>query len=123
MRRLECDGLSLSLKYKEGWSQDQTAAADSKVESLNSAAERGELAVTQAERSGTSASSMFRSAGGEVSPGSDVDHVIDLQLGGADHVSNMSPLDLSVNRRLGAQIAARIRGLPIGTCVISVTIC
>jgi hypothetical protein len=28
-----------------------------------------------------------------------------------------------VNRSLGAQIATRIRGLPIGTCVISVTIC
>ena len=39
-----------------------------------------------------------------VPAGYDVDHVIDLQLGSADHVSNMRPLDASVNRSMGAQI-------------------
>lgn len=73
--------------------------------------------------SGTSAASVFRSAGGEVPPGMDVDHMIDLQLGGADTLTNMSPLDLSVNRSLGAQIAAQIRRVPVGTCVIAVRIC
>lgn len=53
----------------------------------------------------------------------DVDHIIDLQLGGADTVYNMSPLDLSVNRSLGPQIFQQLRGVPQGTCVIGVEIC
>lgn len=79
--------------------------------------------VSQVERGGTSAASVFRSAGDEIPPGMDVDHMIDLQLGGADMFSNMSPLDLSVNRSLGAQIGAQLRGVPVGTCVSSVEIC
>jgi hypothetical protein len=42
---------------------------------------------------------------------------------GADEVANMSPLDLSVNRSLDAQIGAQLRGVPVGTCVIGVQIC
>jgi hypothetical protein len=53
----------------------------------------------------------------------DVDHVIDLQLGGADEVANMGRLDVSVNRSLGAQIGTQLRRVPVGTCVISVRIC
>jgi hypothetical protein len=79
--------------------------------------------VSQVERAGTSVSSVFRAAGGEVPPGMDVDHMIDLQLGGADDPWNTSPLDYSVNRSLGAQIGARLRGVPVGTCVIGVEIC
>jgi hypothetical protein len=52
-----------------------------------------------------------------------VDHTLDLQLGGADEVFNMNPLDNSVNRSLGAQIGARTRRLPVGTCITSVRIC
>jgi filamentous hemagglutinin len=117
------DGLRLSLRFKPGWTAEQIAAAAEKVARLNAAAQQGDLVVTQAERSGTSAASMFRGAGGQVSPGMDVDHMIDLQLGGADELGNMSPLDLSVNRSLGAQIAAQIRGTPVGTCIVSVEIC
>jgi filamentous hemagglutinin len=73
------------------------------------------LAVTQSQRVGTSAGSRYRSSGGVVPGGSDVDHVIDLQLGGADDLLNMNPLDASVNRSLGAQIANQIRGLELGT--------
>jgi hypothetical protein len=69
------------------------------------------------------AAAAFRSAGGEIPAGMDVDHIIDLQLGGADEVANMTPLDSSVNRSLGPQIAAQLRGVPIGTCVIGVQIC
>lgn len=79
--------------------------------------------MSQAERTGTSAASVFRSAGGEIPPGMDVDHMIDLQLGGADEFANMSPLDLSVNRSLGAQIAAQLQGVPAGTCIVGVEIC
>jgi RHS repeat-associated protein len=117
------DGISLSLRYKAGWNLDQMAAADAKVAALNAAAQRGELVASQVERSGTSAASIFRSAGGNIPPGMDVDHIIDLQLGGADDLSNMSPLDLSVNRSLGPQIAAQLRGVPAGMCITGVTIC
>jgi filamentous hemagglutinin len=111
------------LRYKAGWGPEQIAAADSKVATLNAAAQRGELVVSQVERAGTSAASLFRSTGGEIPPGMDVDHMIDLQLGGPDEFANMSPLDLSVNRSLGAQIGAQLRNVPVGTCVIGVEIC
>lgn len=51
-----------------------------------------------------------------------VDHKIDLQLGGSDTLSNMWPLDSSVNRSLGAQIQRNIQGLPEGTIIDRVTI-
>lgn len=73
-------------------------------------------------RSGTSASSRYRQAGDTVPSGYDVDHVIDLQLGGADDILNMNPLDASVNRSLGSQIQHRIKELPAGTRVNRVTI-
>lgn len=114
------DGVSLTLKYKDGWSAAQRAAADAKVAALNNA---DNLVVTRVERAGTSAGSRYRSAGGVVPGGSDVDHVIDLQLGGADDILNMNPLDMSVNRSLGAQIANQIRGLEPGTRICSVSIC
>lgn len=70
-----------------------------------------------------SAGSRYRSAGGVVPRGSDIDHVIDLQLGGADDILNMNPLDMSVNRSLGAQIGNQISGLEPGTRICSVSIC
>lgn len=79
--------------------------------------------MTPAERSGTSAASRYRSAGNNIPANSDIDHIIDLQLGGADDLTNMSPLDYGVNRSLGAQIQCRITGLPVGTPVSRVTIC
>lgn len=47
--------------------------------------------------------------------GKDVDHTIDLQLGGADDILNMNPLDMSVNRSLGKQIQNQIKDYPYGT--------
>ncbi|QAY68790.1 RHS repeat-associated core domain-containing protein [Xylanimonas protaetiae] len=117
------DGVSLSLRYKDGWTAAQRAAADGKVAALNNAAQAGQLRVTAAQRSGTSASSRYRSAGNTVPRGADVDHTIDLQLGGLDDISNMSPLDLSVNRSLGSQIGHQLRGVAPGTCVVAVGIC
>jgi filamentous hemagglutinin len=110
-----CD---LELKYKPGWTPNQIAAADTKVAALNDA----DTVVTDVQRSGTSASRVYQASGGTIPPGSDVDHIIDLQLGGADEVSNMSPLDLSVNRSLGAQIAQQIADLPNGTVIRYLTI-
>ncbi|MDP9440901.1 MAG: pre-toxin TG domain-containing protein [Actinomycetota bacterium] len=111
--------VSLSLRYKRGWTGAQRAAADAKVAALNEA----DLVVTPVQRSGTSAAARYRRAGGEIPSAHDVDHVIDLQLGGADDILNMNPLDYSVNRSLGAQIGCRIRGLPVGTRVTGVSIC
>lgn len=53
----------------------------------------------------------------------DVDHIQDMQLGGAARdIANMSLLDSSVNRSLGAQIAAHMKEYPIGTAVAAVSI-
>ena len=46
----------------------------------------------------------------------------DLQLGGADNLDNMAPLDSSVNRSLGAQINNQLRDVPSGTRVCGVEI-
>ena len=112
------NGVDVSLRYKDGWTDAQRAAADAKVQALNSA----DLTVTPPQRSGTSASSRYKAAGGTVPQGSDVDHTVDLQLGGADNLSNMAPLDSSVNRSLGAQVQQQIKGLPPGTPINGVTI-
>ena len=117
------DGVSLSLRYKPGWNAAQRSAADAKVAALNDAAGAGALRVTPVQRAGTSASSRYRSAGGTVPRGADVDHTIDLQMGGLNDIANMSPLDMSVNRSLGSQIMWQLRGVEPGTCVISVVIC
>lgn len=55
--------------------------------------------------------------------GANVDHVVDLQLGGADEILNTNPLDASVNRSLGAQIGNQIRGPQPRTRVCSVLMC
>ncbi|MGD7075994.1 hypothetical protein ACQCR0_24875, partial [Ralstonia pseudosolanacearum] len=111
-------GVDLTLRYKEGWTDAQKAAADAKVDALNGA----DLVVTPVKRSGTSASRRYKAAGGEVPKNSDVDHTIDLQLGGSDTISNMAPLDSSVNRSLGSQIQHRTKDLSPGTPVNSVKI-
>ncbi|MFF4198307.1 polymorphic toxin-type HINT domain-containing protein [Nonomuraea sp. NPDC001831] len=113
-------GIDLNLKYKPGWDASQRAAADAKVAALNA---DGNLTVTTVQRAGTSAASRYKKAGNSVSSGEDVDHTKDLQLGGADNVSNMNPLNFSVNRSLGAQIGNQLRGVPVGTHVCRVTIC
>ncbi|WP_080402663.1 hemagglutinin repeat-containing protein [Burkholderia ubonensis] len=112
------NGVDLSLRYKSGWTDAQKAAADAKVKALNDA----DTVVTPVQRSGTSASTRYRTSGGAVPAGNDVDHTIDLQLGGKDVVQNMAPLDQSVNRSLGAQIQHQTKGLPPGTPVNNVTI-
>lgn len=96
-------------------------AASQKV-ALNESAQAGGLRVTAAERSGTSVASRYRSSGGMVPRSADVDHTIDLQLGGVDSIANMSPPDASVNRSLGSQTMWQLRGVPVGTCVIEVSI-
>ena len=90
-------GIKLSLKAKDGWNDAQKAEAAAKVQKLDGLAKQGDLAKTSPQRSSTSAGSRYRQAGNDVPSGSDVDHVQDLQLGGADNLDNMAPLDSSVN--------------------------
>jgi hypothetical protein len=100
-----CNGAKLDLTYKPDWSPEEIAAADEKIAALNSAPQ---LIVTKVQRSG-SAGDVWRRAGNRTVSGSDIDHKIDLQLGGLDDVSNMWPLDSSVNRSLGSQMSAQLK--------------
>ena len=113
----------LRLKYSPGWSAAQRKAADEKVQAIWEAGQRGELKKTASQRSSTSASSRYKSAGGSVPDGHDVDHTIELQLGGSDELSNMRPLDITVNRSIGRQIDAQLRHLDYGAPILGAAIC
>ena len=123
----DCDLLpkgGLRLQYHPDWTRAQRKAADVKVKAYYEAAQRGELKKTTSQRSGTTASSQYRKATGkEVPKGHDVDHTIDRQLGGADDVSNMKPLDKSVNASLGQQVALQLRNRADGARIPSAAIC
>jgi hypothetical protein len=111
-------GIDLALRYKPDWTAAQRAAADAKAAALSKA----DTVVSRVQRSGTSAASRYKRAGGVVPSRSDVDHTIDLQLGGCDVLCNLSPLDLSVNRSMGSQIQQLIKGFDVGTRINRVTI-
>jgi RHS repeat-associated protein len=112
-------GVDIELKYKEGWTAAQRAEADAKVKALTEA----NTVKTHSQRKGT-ASTRYKKANGQdsVPQGKDVDHIVDLQLGGADDILNMNPLDYSVNRSLGKQIQNIIKGYPVGTVFDKFTI-
>ncbi len=103
----------IELKYKDGWTDVQKAEADAKVKALSEAT----TVKTPAKRTGTSAASRYKSAYGKdsIPSGYDIDHTVDLQLGGADDILNLNPLEKSVNRSLGIQIKNKIKDLPFGT--------
>ena len=109
---------SLRLRYMPEWTAEQLASANLKVGVLNLA----DTTVSQAVRGGKSARSMFAKENGPIAPSYDIDHLIDLQLGGSHILHNFWPLDSSVNRSLGAQIQKQIQGLPPGTKITGVTI-
>ncbi|MEV4640471.1 RHS repeat-associated core domain-containing protein [Actinoplanes sp. NPDC049548] len=110
----------LEVTYKPGWTQAQRAAADAKIAGMNAA---GGMRVTPSVR-GRASSSTWRGAGNSIPAGHDIDHLIELQLGGADDIANMWPLDASVNRSIGRQIANQIKklGLKPGDAVCSIVI-
>jgi hypothetical protein len=113
----------LRLKYGSGWSAAQRTAADKKAQAIWEAGQRGELKKTASQRSSISASSRYREAGGFVPDGYDVDHIIDLQLGGSDSLSNLRPLDIAVNRSIGRQVEAQLRDLDYGSPIVGAAIC
>ncbi|WP_328472180.1 DNRLRE domain-containing protein [Actinoplanes sp. NBC_00393] len=98
---------TITVKYKKSWTAAQRAAADAKIAALN---QQPLLVVTKVNRKG-SASKTWTRSGRKTKKGMDVDHIIDLQLGGMDDVSNMKLLDASVNRSLGSQIDKQLKKL------------
>ncbi|WP_443751055.1 RHS repeat domain-containing protein [Asticcacaulis solisilvae] len=114
------ESINITLKGKTGWSDAQNAAAAQKAASLDAAAKNGELTTVPNPTRSSTATSAFKRQN-NVPAGSDVDHTIDLQLGGADKTTNMAPLDSSVNRSFGAQIQQQTKGSPAGTPICSVT--
>ena len=100
------------LSYKEDWTPEQRFEADQKVKALSDA----DTVKTTPDRKGTQRKQFEAKNGkGSVLSTQDIDHTIDLQLGGADNILNMNPLDKSVNRSLGSQINHLIKDLEPGT--------
>ena len=106
----DADGVvNIHLKFKAGWTDDQIAQAIAKAKAVNSN-NPVVTTVTRGMRT-PNARSMWQRAYGKISSGLkvDVDHILDLQLGGKNVLSNLQLLDRSVNRSLGAQISNAIR--------------
>ncbi|MCG8509374.1 MAG: hypothetical protein MI741_09110, partial [Rhodospirillales bacterium] len=114
---LPSNGVDLHLKYKSEWTAAQRAAADAKVKALT---EADTSVVKNPARSGTAQTRYRKIAGLDIMQ--DADHLIDLQLGGLDDMSNLWSLDRSVNRSIGAQIQQLIKEWDHGTIVNRVTI-
>ena len=108
------------LSYKEDWTPEQRLEANKKVQALSDA----DTVKTIPERGSTSASNRYKNefGDGSVLKMQDVDHTIDLQLGGSDHILNMNPLDRSVNRSFGSQINHLIKDLDVGTVLKNFTV-
>ena len=101
------------MKFNPKWTEEQRVQAVAKVKALTEA-------FTVKKKPGKrnrSAARMFRAIFGKnaIPAGVDVDHIVDLQLGGADDILNMQLLDSSVNRSLGAQIRHAIKYYDEGT--------
>ena len=118
MAKLMKGAVTIKLKYKAGWTPAQKAAADMKVSALNEA----DLVVTHNATRASNMRGRFQKAGGTLKKNEDLDHIVDLQLGGKDAFSNMKGLDFSVNRSLGPQIQNQIKHLPDATRVKKVII-
>jgi RHS repeat-associated protein len=114
-------GVELMLWAKDTWNKAQIQAAQQKVDALSKLAAEGRLVKTPVQ-GGPSASSIWGSAGRTKPARSDIDHIQDKQLGGTNALSNLSPLDSSVNRSFGAQIGSQLRNYPVGTAVTAVGI-
>ncbi len=104
---------NIDLKYKDGWTPYQKDQADQKIKMLNEAT----TIKTKPNRKGTSASVRYKKANNidDIGKNIDIDHSVELQLGGVDKLDNLNPLDSSVNRSIGAQINNQIKLDPIGT--------
>lgn len=109
--------VDLILKKKDGWGNSQIKQAKQKAKDITKADIRIPEEVEK--RGNKPASQTYKDAYGNnaVPTGYDVDHIVDLQLGGKDTLENMRPLDRSVNRSMGAQIQYLIKDLKPGTVI------
>lgn len=113
----------ITLKYGANWTLRQRRAADKKIKATSDAARRGETVKTPVERRGA-AVKQFRADNRKPPSGDpDVDHTIDLQLGGLDNPSNLKYLDATVNRSLGKQLDLQLRRFADGDRIPAVAIC
>ena len=99
------------LSYKEGWTPEQRAQDDAKCKALSDAYT---VKINVAGKRNGTKTSRYRKDNA-IPSNQDVDHTIDLQLGGQDNVINMNGLDKSVIRSLGKQINILIKNLHEGT--------
>ena len=115
-------GREIFIRIPEGWDSEQIAQAQAKVDALADAAQAGELARTPVERTGSASSRYIQEYGPNSIPnGMDVDHTIELQLGGSNDISNLNPIDSSVNRSFGSQIRNQIRNIPYGAPITNIS--
>ena len=110
----ESEQVVVRLKYKKGWSEEQRAQADAKVAALNKA--DTSVRNVKGEKRKNVRKMYIEEYGKDSIPANhDIDHIIDKQLGGTDDISNLAPLDRSVNRSLGSQIHHQIKDMKAGT--------
>lgn len=102
--------VNIELKYNASWTKEQRKQAKAKVRVLS----KNRTLKTKVSKRSNKAKA-FRKKAPNVPFRCDVDHIIDLQLGGEDSFNNMWFLDSSVNRSLGVQIANAIKQYDIGT--------
>ena len=108
-----------ALRFMKKWDAEARTKAETKLANLG---KLGGRRMPDLPRPSRSAADIWRADGRAIPPGHDIDHVVDLQLGGSHTLDNMQPLPSSVNRSLGPQIAHRIKNLPIGTFIKKWTI-
>lgn len=103
-------------EYKEGWTDEQKAAADQKCKQLSEADTKiaSKDQIDTQRQASKSSNQRFREEN-NIPKSQDVDHIQDLQFGGSDSVGNKQGLDRSVNRSLGSQFKNGTSDLPEGT--------
>ena len=104
-----------STKTRYRLTPEQRAEADAKCKALSDA----DTVKTKVERNDSPSVEYKKAFGKDSIPaGKDIDHTIDLQLGGNPDVKvNGKPLDKSVNRSLGKQIGYLIKDFDYGTII------
>jgi len=112
--------IDVHLKYKQEWTDEQRVQADAKLQALSEG--YTEKSITQKQRKPLKETFLKINNLDRIPEGYDLDHIIDLQLGGLDDIMNTQLLDRSVNRSLGAQIMHAIAQYEVGTVLGKFTI-
>ncbi|MAU81230.1 MAG: hypothetical protein CME34_05035 [Gordonia sp.] len=109
---------ALPMKYKDNWTPEQRAEMDRKVSAFNEKVKESGFSQQPGPfvRDPKVRTEFLDSLGLSRPPtGQHVDHVRDLQAGGADEVSNMQLLDGSVNTSFGSQLKHLMSEQPPGS--------